>query len=93
MIAVKGGLAVCDGEEIEMLPLPVAGLMSSHDGLAVAEKYSRLDQKAKHLGSRLKAPFMTLSFMSLLVIPKIKLSDQGLFDGEQFAFIGLKADE
>lgn len=93
VIAAKGGLAVCDGEEIEMLPLPVAGLMSSHDGLAVAEKYSRLDQKAKHLGSRLKAPFMTLSFMSLLVIPKIKLSDQGLFDGEQFAFIGLKADE
>ncbi len=87
VIESKGGIScVDDGDEI-ILPLPVAGLMSNEDGYHVAEMYTRIDQKAKLLGSRLAAPFMTLSFMALLVIPHVKLSDLGLFDGDQFRFI------
>ena len=72
----------------QVLPLPVAGLMSDQPGPAVAAAYSTLDHFAKaELGSGLQAPFMTLSFMALLVIPSLKLSDKGLFDGEQFAFV------
>jgi adenine deaminase len=69
------------------LPLPIAGLMSAEDGYLVAEKYSAIDKAAKQLGSKLSAPFMTLSFMALLVIPHLKLSDKGLFDGDEFKFI------
>ncbi len=68
----------------KILPLPVAGLMSNDDGYKVAEMYTRLDKAAKDLGSKLSAPFMTLSFMALLVIPHLKLSDLGLFDGDNF---------
>jgi adenine deaminase len=71
-----------------LLPLPVAGLMSAEDGYAVAEKYGELDAAAKGLGCTLSAPFMTLSFMALLVIPHLKLSDKGLFDGDAFALTG-----
>jgi adenine deaminase len=71
----------------EVLPLPVAGLMSQEDGYAVAEAYSKIDGLAKGLGSLLGAPFMTLSFMALLVIPHLKLSDKGLFDGDAFKFV------
>jgi len=86
IIESKGGMAVACGREIDILPLPIAGLMSMDDGYTVAENYSNLNKKAKLLGSHLQAPFMTLSFMALLVIPKLKLSDQGLFDGEKFEF-------
>lgn len=88
VIAAKGGLAAvgADGQEI-LVPLPVAGLMSDQEGPAVARAYAAVDALAKQLGSPLGAPFMTLSFMALLVIPSLKLSDQGLFDGEQFAFV------
>jgi adenine deaminase len=55
----------------------------------VARQYSEIDRLAKQLGSSLKAPFMTLSFMALLVIPKLKLSDKGFFDGEKFEMISL----
>ncbi len=89
VIASKGGVAVVDGEFEEILPLPVAGLMSTKDGFAVAEKYHTLDLKAHELGSTLRAPFMTMSFMALLVIPDIKLSDKGLFDGTTFSFTNL----
>ena len=84
----RGGLAVVgdNGEDL-VLPLPVAGLMSERDGYRVAESYATLDALAKQLGSPLGAPFMTLSFMALLVIPSLKLSDKGLFDGEAFRFI------
>ena len=58
---------------------------------AVAAAYAELDRRAKRLGSTLRAPFMTLSFMALLVIPAIKLSDRGLFDGQQFEFVPLFA--
>jgi adenine deaminase len=89
VIENKGGLAVsCDGFQ-EALALPVAGLMSNEDGFKVAKAYANLDKRAKELGSKLKAPFMTLSFMALLVIPRLKLSDKGLFDGERFQFVDL----
>ena len=70
-----------------MLPLPVAGLMSTADGYAVADNYTQITAMAKQLGSTLQAPFMTLSFMALLVIPHLKLSDKGLFDGDSFSFV------
>jgi adenine deaminase len=75
------------GNEEIILPLPVAGLMSADDGYIVAEKYAAIDKAAKELGSTLSAPFMTLSFMALLVIPHLKLSDLGLFDGDEFCLL------
>ncbi len=92
VIRSKGGLAVVHGNDISMLPLPVAGLMANADGFAVALKYAELDKKAKAMGTTLQAPFMTLSFMALLVIPSLKLSDKGLFDGEKFEFTPLFAN-
>ena len=88
VMAACGGLAAvgADGEEL-LLPLPVAGLMSGQDGYRVAESYAALDALSRQLGSPLGAPFMTLSFMALLVIPSLKLSDKGLFDGESFRFV------
>ncbi|SES89543.1 adenine deaminase [Hymenobacter actinosclerus] len=88
VMEARGGLAVVspDGTEL-VLPLPVAGLMSDQPGPAVAAAYSAVDAAAKALGSPLQAPFMTLSFMALLVIPSLKLSDKGLFDGEAFRFV------
>jgi adenine deaminase len=71
-----------------VVALPVAGLMSNRDGYEVANSYTEIDKMAKELGSTLSAPFMTLSFMALLVIPHLKLSDKGLFDGDKFEFVG-----
>jgi adenine deaminase len=86
LIQNKGGVS-CVNENLEMvLPLPVAGLMSAEDGYRVAELYSLIDKAAKDAGSTLSSPFMTLSFMALLVIPHLKLSDLGLFDGDEFKF-------
>jgi adenine deaminase len=85
VIDAKGGVSVVSSESL-VLPLPVAGLMSSADGFEVADKYTAIDEKAKNLGSKLQAPFMTLSFMALLVIPHLKLSDKGLFNGDDFNF-------
>jgi adenine deaminase len=87
VIAAKGGVSCIDDEKEMLLALPVAGLMSTEDGYVVAEKYSAIDAAAKALGSPLSAPFMTLSFMALLVIPHLKLSDLGLFDGDTFSFV------
>lgn len=89
IIRNRGGISCVDGDTEEVLPLPFAGIMTVEDGYSVAEKYRRMDKLAKILGSPLKAPFMTLSFMALLVIPSLKLSDKGLFDGEKFAFTDL----
>lgn len=86
IIRCKGGLAAVDGQKEDVLPLEVAGLMSKADAFEVAGHYTRLDKMAKAMGSCLQSPFMTLSFMALLVIPCIKLSDKGLFDGETFEF-------
>jgi adenine deaminase len=89
----KGGIAVSDGQNIDMLPLPVAGLMTGIDGYEVAAMYENINRKAIALGGQLSAPFMTLSFMALLVIPALKLSDKGLFDGIKFSFTQLFGDE
>jgi adenine deaminase len=88
IIASKGGVAATDGERVVHLPLEVAGIMSSGDAFEVAEAYEMVDCFAREvLGSPLSAPFMTLSFMALLVIPELKLSDKGLFDGRTFHFM------
>lgn len=91
VLDVGGGLALAEGEHVELLPLPVAGLMSDADGLSVARHYASLNARAVALGSPLRAPFMTLSFMALLVIPELKLSDRGLFDGLGFRPVSLGA--
>lgn len=91
VVTTQGGIAVVDGERVETLPLPVAGIMSPENGDQIAVDYARLDLMAKGMGSTLCAPFMSLSFMALLVIPALKLSDKGLFDGRSFQFTGLSA--
>jgi len=73
----------------QILPLPVAGIMSAEDGYQIAESYTSIDKMTKEMGSTLHSPFMTLSFMALLVIPNLKLSDLGLFDGQNFEFKAL----
>jgi len=94
LIACKGGISVVkDKSNISTMPLSVAGLMSAEDGYLVAEQYSALDKKAKELGTALKAPFMTLSFMALLVIPSLKLSDKGLFNGQKFEFTDIEVQD
>ncbi|MCC5790101.1 MAG: adenine deaminase [Opitutales bacterium] len=83
-----GGLVACDaGGEEAFFPLPVAGLMTNQDAFSSVRDYQRVEELAHRLGSPLRAPFMTLSFMALLVIPDLKLSDQGLFDGRSFSFV------
>jgi adenine deaminase len=89
LIDSKGGVCVSNDEKVETLPLPIAGLMSLQSAEEVGKAYSKLDKLTKELGSTLSAPFMTLSFMALLVIPNLKLSDKGLFDGEKFEFTHL----
>ncbi len=86
VIAAQGGISAVGNNATHGLPLPVAGLMSNLDGYTVAAQYSALDKAAKDLGSTLASPFMTLSFMALLVIPHLKLTDLGLFDGDSFQF-------
>ena len=89
IIEHKGGISVAENDNINVLPLPVAGIMSNEDAYFVAEKYSEINKTVKTLGTNLAAPFMTLSFMALLVIPSLKLSDKGLFDGNKFKFVDL----
>ncbi len=87
VIKEKGGVSAVFNENCKVLGLPVAGLMSTDDGYKVAAAYTEIDKMAKSMGSLLSAPFMTLSFMALLVIPHLKLSDKGLFDGDGFTFV------
>jgi adenine deaminase len=89
IIDSKGGILVCSEDESYLLPLPVGGLMSPDDGFSVAKNYELVDAKAKEFGSGLNAPFMTVAFMSLLVIPELKLTDKGLFDGINYGFTHL----
>jgi adenine deaminase len=89
LVKNKGGIAVTDRENLDILSLPVAGLMAANDGYEVADLYEYINKRAQALGGNLKAPFMTLSFMALLVIPELKLSDKGLFDGIKFSFTEL----
>ncbi|MCI4625853.1 MAG: adenine deaminase [Candidatus Magnetoovum sp. WYHC-5] len=89
IIDQKGAICIFANGGLQTLPLPVCGIMSNGDGYEVAKNYDLMDKAAKALGCKLKAPFMTLSFMALLVIPKLKLSDMGLFDVELFDFTDL----
>ena len=89
LIENKGGVVAYSREESVVLPLPVAGLMSADEGEKVAENYEKADALAHRFGTTLYAPFMTLAFMSLVVIPDLKLSDKGLFDVKQFGFTSL----
>ncbi|MEO0528003.1 MAG: adenine deaminase [Bacteroidota bacterium] len=90
IIENKGGICAVNGDEEKSLALPVAGIMSDTNGWETGKRYQEIDAMAKSLGSTLKAPFMTLSFMALLVIPDLKLSDKGLFSGKQFEFADLQ---
>lgn len=89
VIAAKGGISATDGQgDTRVLPLPIAGLMSQADGWQLAETYAALDALVKTaLGCKLRAPFMSLSFLALPVIPKLKMTDKGLFDVEKFDFV------
>jgi len=87
VIEKKGGVSCVNDKTQLILALPVAGLMSDEDGYKIAEAYTAIDAMAKKMGSALSAPFMTLSFMALLVIPHLKLSDLGLFDGDEFKLL------
>jgi len=87
IIRNQGGISAVTSNSEHILPLPVAGIMSDNDAFIVGTTYGRMDDIAKGMGSQLSAPYMTLSFMALLVIPDIKLSDKGLFDGKTFQFI------
>lgn len=91
IIEHKGGVCAVSASEEKVLPLPVAGIMSDKDGETVARAYAEIDKMAKQLGCTLNAPYMTLSFMALLVIPSLKLSDKGLFNGTTFQFTSLEA--
>jgi adenine deaminase len=90
LIENTGGICAVNGAEKKSLALPVAGIMSDKDGWKTGKAYQEIDAMAKELGSTLKAPFMTLSFMALLVIPDLKLSDKGLFSGNSFSFVDLE---
>ncbi|AXJ01075.1 Adenine deaminase [Cyclonatronum proteinivorum] len=87
VMEAKGGIAAVHGEQEDLLPLPVAGIMTNAPGEDVGEAYERLTRIARDMGSTLKAPYMLISFMALLVIPSLKLSDKGLFDGDSFTFV------
>ena len=90
LIENKGGICAVNGNDTKSLALPVAGIMSDKDGWETGKLYQEIDAMSKELGSNLKAPFMTLSFMALLVIPDLKLSDKGLFSGNSFSFVDLE---
>ena len=87
VIENMGGIAVVSDDFEDSLSLPIAGLMSNQEGIVTAKKLRTLQKMAFAMGCRLTAPFMTMAFMSLLVIPSIKLSDKGLFDGDRFEFM------
>jgi adenine deaminase len=87
VIEKQGGVSAVSNKKEMIVALPVAGLMSNEDGYKVATDYTAIDKMSKEMGSKLGSPFMTLSFMALLVIPHLKLSDKGLFDGDSFQFV------
>lgn len=93
LMETGGGIAVSAGENLHQMALPVAGLMSMDPVSRVAQMYQELDERAHQLGCRLNAPFMTLAFMSLLVIPDLKIGDNGLFDVKKFNYTSLFTDK
>ena len=90
LIENRGGVCAVNKSEEKVVPLPVAGIMSDQPAEIIGKAYAELDVMAKQMGSSLRAPYMTLSFMALLVIPSLKLSDKGLFDGNKFQFTSLE---
>ena len=92
IIENKGGICAVSNSEQKIVSLPIAGIMSDKDGKTIGLQYAELDKMAKQLGSSLHAPYMTLSFMALLVIPSLKLSDKGLFNGSTFKFTSLEVN-
>lgn len=93
IIDYQGGIGISQNGKVDILPLSVGGIMTREKGEKVAEKYRALTNKVVDMGSHLKAPFMTLSFMALLVIPSLKLGDKGLFDGIKFRFTSLEMSD
>jgi adenine deaminase len=89
IVRIKGGLSVSVGGKTTSLELSIAGIMSDHSCKEVALMYELLSDKVRSMGSPLRAPFMTLSFMALLVIPELKIGDRGLFDVNQFKLVDL----
>lgn len=90
LIQNKGGICAVTASQEKIISLPVAGIMSDKSAIEIGKSYAKLDAMAKHMGSKLAAPYMSLSFMALLVIPSLKLSDKGLFDGNTFKFTSLE---
>lgn len=90
IIENKGGICAVTDKTQKVVSLPVAGIMSDQPAEVIGKAYAELDQMAKDMGSTLRAPYMTLSFMALLVIPSLKLSDKGLFDGSKFNYTSLE---
>ena len=93
IISHKGGIAAAHEDTVRGLPLPVAGIMTNQSVQQASRGYVSVSSLAKQWGSTLNAPFMTLAFMPLLVIPELKISDKGLFDGNQFQFTNLFVEE
>jgi adenine deaminase len=93
LIQQKGGIVVFDGADLHGLPLEIAGLMSHQAAEEVSAQYHMLTQVADALGCELEAPFMTLSFMALPVIPELKITDQGLFDVQKFQYVPLHVEQ
>ncbi len=89
LIENTGGLSAVNNSTSKTVALPIAGLISDKDAVTIGKAYAEVDKMAKEMGSTLRAPYMTLSFMALLVIPQLKLSDKGLFDGGNFSFTDL----
>ena len=92
IIKNRGGVCAVNNTEEKIVSLPVAGIMSDKSAEEIGKSYAQLDKIAKQMGSQLKAPYMSLSFMALLVIPSLKLSDKGLFDGTTFTFTSLEIE-
>lgn len=90
IIEARGGICAVTASKSNTVPLPVAGIMSDKDGETIGKQYAALDKMAKDMGCTLNAPYMSLSFMALLVIPSLKLSDKGLFNGKDFKFTSLE---
>jgi adenine deaminase len=90
IIKNRGGVCAVNNNEEKIVSLPVAGIMSDLPAKEIGKAYAELDKMAKQMGSKLRAPYMSLSFMALLVIPSLKLSDKGLFDGTSFQFTSLE---
>ena len=90
LIENSGGVCAVSNSEEKIVSLPVAGIMSDKSAVEIGKAYAELDTMAKQMGSKLRAPYMSLSFMALLVIPSLKLSDKGLFDGNSFQFTSLE---